>query len=263
MNTESNQEEIPAGKTAKEQILEQHEVPEVLDFLKENGVAIVVGAAIAVGAFVGYSVWKNNKETQQTTASTMLANSQTIPQFQEIINNYGNTLAAPMATLSLAAAYYDQGQYDLARHTFIQFQTTYADHDMLPVADLGVAQSFEAAGSFADAIAGYDSFLTRYPNHYLAPSAVFGKARILESQGRFDESRAVYEDFIAANPESRWTGRAETGLEFVKKQQRAAAMPKAPEAAVSPVEEIAPAVEPVVEEAVVPEASETTESSVE
>jgi len=258
MNTESNQEEIPAGKTAKEQILEQHEVPEVLDFLKENGVAIVVGAAIAVGAFVGYSVWNNSKETQQSTASTMLANSQTIPQFQEIINNYGDTLAAPMATLSLAAAYYDQGQYDLARHTFIQFQTTYADHDMLPVADLGVAQSYEAAGGYSEASAGYDSFLARYPKHYLAPSAVFGKARILESQGKFEEARAIYEDFIAANPESRWTGRAETGLEFVKKQQRAAAMPKAPAVTVAPVEEISAPVEavPEAESAVVEETAE-------
>jgi len=262
MNTESNQEELPAGKSAKEQILEQHEVPEVLDFLKENGVAIVVGAAIAVGAFVGFSVWKNNKESQQATALTLLANSQTVPQFQEIINNYGDTLAAPMATLSLAAAYYDQGQYDLARHTFIQFQTTYADHDMLPVADLGVAQSFEATGNLSDAIAGYESFLGRYPKHYLAPTAVFGKARALESQGKFDESRAVYEDFIAANPESRWTGRAETGLEFVKKQQRAMAMPKAPAVMVAPVEEASAPAEDVTQE-VEPVVEETAESTVE
>lgn len=259
MNTDSKQPEepTPAGKTAKEQILEQHEVPEVLEFLKENGVAIVVGAAIAVGAFVGYSVWQNGKATKQVTASTMLANSQTVPQFQEIINNYSDTLAAPMATLSLAAAYYDQGQYDLARHTFIQFQTTYPDHDMLPVADLGVAQSQEAAGSLNEAISGYEAFLNRHPKHYLAPSATFGKARALEVQGRFDEARAVYEDFIAAHPDSRWTGRAETGLEFVKKQQRAEAMPKTSAVTVAPVEEVSAVTEeaaPVIEEAANPAA---------
>lgn len=221
MNTESSPAEEHVGKTAAQQQLEQHEVPEVLTFLKENGVAIVVGAAIAVGGFVGYSVWKNGKATRQVTAATMLANSQTAPQFQEIINNYSDTKAAPMAYLSLASAYYDQGQYDLARHTFIQFQTTYPQHDLLPLADLGVAQTLEAAGSLQDALAGYEAFATRYPDHYLVASAIFGKARVLEALGQFDAARAVYEDYIAANPESRWSARAETGLEFLKKEERA------------------------------------------
>jgi predicted negative regulator of RcsB-dependent stress response len=222
MNTEEKDPtDLPAGKPASVQQLEEHEVPEVMEFLKQHGVAIVLGVAIAIGGFVGLSAWQNSAKAKEQTAADLLANSQSIPQFQEIVATYGETKSAPLAMLSLAAGYFDQGQFDLARHTFIQFQTAHPDHPMRPVADLGVAQAQEAAGQLAEALDGYDTYLRLHAEHYLNPAASFGKARVLEALGRFDDARAVYEDFIAANPDSRWTQRAETGLDFVGKQQRA------------------------------------------
>jgi predicted negative regulator of RcsB-dependent stress response len=222
MNTENLPEEIPAGKPAAQQQLEQHEVSEVLDFFKQNGIAIVVGVALAVVGFLGFNMWKSSKQTALDTASSLLANAQSAPQFQEIINNYPDTPAAPLAYLSLAASYYDQGQFEMARQTYATFQTTYPAHDMLPIADLGLAQSLEALGSSSEALAAYDDYIARHEGHYMAVSAIFGKARTLEAMKRFDEAIKVYEDFITANPESRWTTRAETGLDFVTMQQRAA-----------------------------------------
>lgn len=249
MNTEENKPiEATPAKPVSPIITDEGDVSNAIEFLKENGVAIVVGAVIAVAAFVGFSAWKNSKVAQEETAATMLANSQTAPQFQEIINNYGETKAAPMAQLSLAASYFDQGQYDLAGQTFKQFESTYPNHELIPLAVLGHAQVLEAMGSGADALAAYDGYLSRFPEHYQIPSATFGKARILEGMGKYDEARAVYEDFIAANPESRWIARAETGLDFVNKQQRAAMNPTpapkvnlAPLAPVAPIEPAAPA----------------------
>lgn len=239
MNTEENKPVEPApAKPVTPVISDDTEVSDAIDFLKENGVAIVVGAAIAVAAFVGYSAWQSSKEAKQEAASTMLANSSTAPQFQEIINTYGDTKAAPLAQLSLAAAYFDQGQYDLAKQAFNQFETTYAAHEMLPLAVLGNAQVLEALGSNDEALTAYGDFLARFPTHYQLPSATFGKARVLEAMSKFDEARAVYEDFIAANPESRWVARAETGLDFVNKQQRALLNPApapAPAVNVAPI----------------------------
>ncbi|HMP90013.1 MAG TPA: tetratricopeptide repeat protein [Kiritimatiellia bacterium] len=225
MNTEKQdpqEEAAPVAKPAIETNIEEFGVPEVMDFLKENGLAIVIGVAVAVAAFVGISAWRGSKAAKVETASTLLANAQSIPQFQEIIANYGETKVAPLAYLSLAGAYFDQAQYDLARHTFIQFQQQFPTHDMLPNAELGIAQSLEAAGNLQEALAGYDAFLARRGSHYMAHSATFGKGRVLEAMGRLSEARQVYEEFIAANPESRWTARAETGLDFVKKAERAA-----------------------------------------
>jgi len=227
MNTEENKpiEAIPMKPIRPVINDDDGEVSDAIEFLKENGVAIVVGAVIAVAAFVGYNAWQNSKVAKEETASTMLANSQTAPQFQEIINNYGETKAAPMAQLSLASSYFDQGQYDLAGQTFKQFETAYPTHELLPIAVLGNAQVLESLGNTSEALTAYEGFLSRYPEHYQVPSATFGKARVLEIMGRFDDARAVYEDFIAGHPESRWIARAETGLDFVNKQQRAALNP--------------------------------------
>ncbi|HMO51847.1 MAG TPA: tetratricopeptide repeat protein [Kiritimatiellia bacterium] len=220
-NDETTHQEAP-GKPAQVQQLEQHEVPEVLDFLKENAIAIVVGVLIAVVGFVGFTVWKNTRAAKIDTAASLLANSQTAPQFQEIINNYPDTPAAALAYLSLAGAYFDQGQFDLARQTFEQFKEKHPRHTMIAVAELGIAQSLESIGNLTEALSAYDRYLAQHANHFMAPSATFGKARVLEAMSRFDDAKAVYETFIAENPESRWTIRAETGLEFVRKQERAA-----------------------------------------
>lgn len=238
MNTEENKPVAPAPAKPVSPILpDDVEVEDAIDFLKENGVAIVIGVALVVAGFVGYTAWKSSKAAREEAASSMLANAQSVPQLQEIVNSYSDTKAAPMAYLSLASAYYDQGQYDLARQTFNQFQTTYPDHSMAAVADLGIAQVLDAVGNTTEALAAYDAFLAKHPGHYQAPSATFGKARVLESMGRFDEARTVYEDFIAAHPDSRWISRAETGLDFVNKQQRAATgnpQPAAPTSAPAP-----------------------------
>lgn len=225
MNTENNPAEQAPAKPAIPTSLEQYEVPEVMDFLKENGIAIVVGVLVAVAGFVGYSIWKNAKSAKLDAASALLTTSQTIPQFQEIIANYPETPAAPLAMLSLAAAQYDQAQYDLALSTFEQFAAQHAAHDMLPVARLGIAQSKEALARYDEALAAYDDFLKTFPESYMAPNATFGKARVLEATGKFEEAKAVYEAFIAANPDSPWTGRAETGLRFAGKEERASKAP--------------------------------------
>lgn len=226
MNNETPEStEATEAKTDKQLQLEQHEVPELMAFLKENGIAIVIGVLVAVVAFVGYSAWKNSRQAKIDTASTLLATSQSIQQFQEIVANYAGTPAAPMAQLSLAAAHYDQGAFESARAAFAQFKADYPGHGMSAVADLGVAQSLEALGQFDEALAAYDAFLSAHPDHYQASAATFGRARVFEAQQKFAEAEKVYEDFIAANPDSRWTGRAEAGLDFVQKQARASSTP--------------------------------------
>ena len=222
MNNKATEENEPLPvETAKPELMDQDEVPEALEFLRENGVAIVVGVLVAVAGFVGYTIWKNSKAAKVEAASSLLANSQTAPQFQEIIANYPDTPSAPLAQLALAGAYFDENQFDLAQTTFAQFSEKFPGHAMSPVAELGVAQSLEGLNRYDEALAAYDNYLTKNPAHFMVPSATFGKARVLEAQQKFAEAKQVYEAFIAANPESPWINRAETGLDFVGKQERA------------------------------------------
>lgn len=222
MNNEpTSSQSADAPKSAAQQQLEQHEVPEVLDFIKENGVAIVVGVLVAVIGFAGYTIWRNSQAAEIEAAASLFASAQTAPQFQEIIANYPETPAAALAQLSLGAAYYDQMDYALARDAFEQFAAANPEHLMAPNARLGAAQALEAQSQFDAALTAYDSFIAAYQSHYLASSATFGKARALEAMGRYDEAIAVYQAFIDANPGRDWVSRAETAIDFVSKKQRA------------------------------------------
>lgn len=220
MNTENKSEEKVPVEIPVSAPITSEPLPEALEFLKENAVAIVVGVLIAVVGFVGYIIWQNAGKAEADAAAALLFNSQTAQQYQEVVNNYPETPAAPLAMLSLAAAYFDQGQYDLALATFDGFASKYPSHDMLAVARLGSAQAKESLGRNDEALAAYEEFLKSYPEHFMIPNATFGKARVLEASGKYDEAKAVYEAFMAANPDSMWTGRAESGLRFTGKTER-------------------------------------------
>ncbi len=220
----NNEQDVSAPKALSDKLksrkLEEEEVPEVLEFLKKNGVSILIGVAVAVIAYVGISIYRNMQTSAEQEAAARLIQAQSAAEFQTILDEFGNTRTAPLAHLSLASSQYDNGQYDLARHLFIQFQDTYPDHEFVSIAELSVAQCDEALGEFARAISGYEAFAAAHPDHYMMPVAEFGRARSLEQMGRYDEARKVYEDFIANHPESRWTARAETGIEFVGMAER-------------------------------------------
>lgn len=228
-NEQTTPEATPTapGATAAQQNLKVHEVPEVLEFLRQNGISLLVGVGLAVAVFLGVSAYRNYKKSAASTAFDLLFRSQTPDQFQQILTQYGSTPAAPLAQLAMASAQFDQGQYELAGHLFMQFQAKYPDHPFTLQAVLGQAQCKEAAGQLEEALAAYEQFAASHPDHYLQPVALFGKARTLEQMGRFAESRAVYEDFIAlGKTNSPWTARAEAALLYVDKEARAAQLPQ-------------------------------------
>lgn len=211
--------------------LTQREVPEVMDFLRENGMSILIGVGLAVIIFLGFSVYRNYRKSQEVTAQSMLFNSRAAEQFQEVMDKYPKTSAAPLAHLALAGQYFDEGQYELAQHVFGQYLQKYPKHSLRADATLGNVQCLESMGQFDEALEGYQRFLAEHTNHYRVALAEFGKARCLEQLGRLEEARAVYEDFLVNHPDDRWSARAETSIQFVQQAIRARQSGAAPEAA--------------------------------
>lgn len=227
MSTEQQPEPAPAQPVSHNPLtdpaLARQEVPEVLDFLKENGMSVLIGVGLAVVVFVGFSAFRNYRQSQETAASSQLFNSRGVEQFQQVVDQYPKTVVAPLAQLTLAGAYYDQGQFEMAQDAFGTFIKNYPDHDLKLAAELGNLQCLEALGRFDEALAGYGTFAETHKGRYLESAAVFGKGRCLEQLGQLAEARAVYEDFLLADPKGRWAGRAEFALQFVDKQIRAKA----------------------------------------
>ena len=245
MSTEQNpvpSEQKPVSQNPlTDPALERAEVPEVLDFLKENGMSILIGVGLAAVIFVGFSAFRNYKKTQETTASSMLFNSQGAEQFQQVVDQYPNTTVAPLAQLTLAGEYFDQGQFEMAQSAFAAFAQKYPEHNLRLAADLGQVQCLEALGRLEEAVAGYDAFIAANQGRYLEAVARFGKGRCLEQLDRLPEARAVYEDILLADPKGRWAGRAEYALQYVEKLARAKERGISPEATPAP----APALDPV------------------
>ena len=107
---------------------ELHEAPELVEFFRRNGMSILISAALAISVFLGVSAYKNYHESARQKASAALFSSQSAEDLQKLIGDYGSTPAAPLAVLSLAQQHFDEGQYDMARHEYSDFQTRYPGH---------------------------------------------------------------------------------------------------------------------------------------
>lgn len=210
--------------------LVRQEVPEVMDFLKENGLSILIGVGLAVAVFVGMSSYRNYRKSQEVTASSQLFNSRMPEQFQQVVDQYPKSSAAPLAQLALAGEYFDQGQFELAQHAYATFLQKFPGHEQALTAELGGIQCLEALSRFDEAIAGYDKFIASNKGRYLEAAAIFGKGRCLEQLGRPKEARALYEDLMLSDPKGRWAGRAEYALQYVDKDIRLAQKGGAPAA---------------------------------
>jgi TolA-binding protein len=202
--------------------LEQAEVPEVLDFLQKHGITIVVSVALAVMAYVGYSVWTNVQDAQEAEAMNLLMSARSPEQLASIVEDYPESDAAPVALFSQASGRFDEGAYPTARDLFQRFADQYPAHHLAPNALLAMAQCDEALGLFDKALSGFEAFEQANPDHYLAPMARFGRGRCLEQLGRYDDAIAVFEAYLEENPDGLWSDRADTSIKFVEMSRRAA-----------------------------------------
>lgn len=217
----------PSGQPAGEQT----EIQKLMEIIRGRGQSVLIGLGLAVAVFLGFGAYRNYRHSMDLRASQMLMGARDTAQLQQVISQYGSTAVAPVAMLSLAAQYFEAGQYDQAQFTYAQFAQKYPGHPMAKAADLGKAQCLEASGQVEEARDAFDAFAQANPGHFLAALALLGKARCLTQMRHYADAKAVYEDFIAAHPEGGWTPLAETGLLFVEKEMRA--KDKAPEATAS------------------------------
>lgn len=200
----------------KEHELEQHEVKQVLDFLKQYGVLIGIGVVTATAVvLVSYNM-RVQKMRKNAEAEIALVNAKTPDQIEEVISKYKSTPTAQAAILQLAETHFNNGDYTAARTEYDRFIRDYKNNASLPLAEFGLAYCTDADGKFAAAAEEFKAFTRKHAGHYLEPLAILSEARCLNQAGKPDEARIVLEDFLANNADSPWTGTAKKQLEALK-----------------------------------------------
>lgn len=198
------------------------QVEQLKTFFREYGQALIIAVGLVIAAGLGAVAYRNYRENSALRASQLLMNARSSEEIQQLIQQYPRAPIIPLALMSLAARRFDEGQYEMARNTFVQLKEKFSNHPLAVISDLGRAQCLEAEGQFEQALQLFTGFAADHTNHFLTPLARFGKARCLQQLGRFAEARAEYEDFIAAYPDSEWASIAESGILFVEKDERSA-----------------------------------------
>ena len=195
------------------QELEQHEVKQVLDFLKHYGMLIGVGILAATLAILVSKGCAHQKTEKLARAEELLISAQYPQQLEDVVNRYSSTPAAPVALLNLAKTSFNDGDYFQARAQYDRFLKKYKKHELSPIADFGLASCSEADGDFDGAIEQFAAFIEAQAGHYLQPLAVIGLARSMEQAGRLDDARILLEDFLTENSASQWAAQAEELLQ--------------------------------------------------
>jgi len=201
----------------KKHELQQHEVAQVLNFLKRYGKLIGAGILTAAIVVLASHAMAASKAAKIAEAEQMLMTAQTPEQLQDLISAYKSTPTAPVAQLDLAKMIFNQGDFAEARVQYERFTKNYKSSDLMPIAQFGLAHCTEADGNFAAAAEEFKDFLAGNQGHYLNAPAVLARARCLEQAGNLDESRIVLEDFLAENTGSQWASVAENALQMLNK----------------------------------------------
>jgi predicted negative regulator of RcsB-dependent stress response len=202
--------------TNKKAELQEHEVPQVLQFIKKYGYQIGIGIMVVAVALMAANAIRARQANKRIAAETLRTSAVSTDQISEVLDQYSSTPSAPLALLTLARDAFNEGNVFQARAHYEQFLADYKKHELTPVAQFGLASCSEADGDFDGAIEQFKA-LTEDQRSFLRPAAIIGLARSLEQAGKPDDARVVLEDYVTEGPSAAWTSDVELALAKLNK----------------------------------------------
>ncbi len=114
--------------------------------------------------------------------------------YQTILDQYGGSDAAKLASFYIANAYFALSNYDQAEQYFSLHLDKYRYDDMLTAnAMAGRAQCLRAKGMMAEAAEAFRDTYSRYPDSYVATDCLFLGAKSFATAGDSDAALGLYE----------------------------------------------------------------------
>jgi Uncharacterized protein conserved in bacteria len=184
---------------------EEQQAEAIKNWWKENGRAVVLGAAIGLVGMFGWRYYNEYHQGKMEAASAAYDvvikdldqnKEKAFPTVSEFVSHYSGSAQGDLAALQLASAAVKAGKLDLAV-TQLQTVADKGNGAIKPVAAIRLARVLGEQGKFADAQKRLDSVTQK------AYKAVVAEVRgdIYLQQGDKAKALAAYQEAVAAGGE--------------------------------------------------------------
>ena len=175
--------------------------------------SLTAAVVVVVACVAGWYYWTNKQTDDLVEAGKVFAPGQTamqdsrfedaIPIFERVVNEYGGTSVALEATIELANACFQSGDFEKARTYYQTYLDEYGRQDghFWLAARSGLAACDEEEEKYEEAARQYLSLADEDPDSYLAPGFLLNAARCFGAADQKDQARALY-DRVVENYES-------------------------------------------------------------
>ena len=166
---------------------------------------VLMIVAIIIGKMV-YSSHQEKKRLAFQEAANIAAlpdkSAQALGVLQAFLKEYGGSDLAPLARISLARLYFEQGQYDKALELYnVALSGLKKRPEIKPLAVLASAFCYEAKGATQKAVEALLS-IKNDPANYLQEEVLFQLARLYRNSGALDKAKAASEELMKRFPSS-------------------------------------------------------------
>ncbi len=169
---------------------------------------LIIGVAVVVVCITGGYYWTNSQADDLVEAGQVFAPGQTamqdnryedaIPIFERVVTEYGGTALALEATIELANACFNTGDYEKARTYYRAYLDEYDEEDALfqVTARSGLAACDEEEEKYEEAARQFLALADEDSDSYLAASFLLDAARCYTAADKKEDARALYDRVV-------------------------------------------------------------------
>jgi len=191
-----------------------------LALLRRKEVGMVLGAAAALGALVGFFVYSRAANENEAWDKLSMAEAFTYynhpkeaaEALASVTEQRASPAAAGLAGMMQGDLKRTQGDNDAALASLTRAAEV-APEPLKPFALAQKVSALETSGKPAECAAAAQSFLDAHADHFLGPQVYEAMARCHAAAGQADAARSTWQKISLQYPETPWAARANARLQ--------------------------------------------------
>jgi predicted negative regulator of RcsB-dependent stress response len=177
---------------------------------------IMAAVLIMILLAAGWGAYRFYLERREASAAIALAAAHNAGDYEQVIQQYGNTAAGASAALILAETQRKDKKFTESNATLQAFIDKHPEHELVPTAKMAMAGNLESMGKVDEALSLYKRIAADYPRNYTAPLALLSEEALLKAKNQIDDARRVCETVLTQYSESYWASEAMRELRSLK-----------------------------------------------